>query len=77
MITWLYVGYTIYGTSEQLTYHHQLSFNHEGRWGTTDDFTTTLLHGKWRNEKRTLHNSLVEYALWGDLAIVWLYVSLL
>ena len=24
--------------------HHHLSLNREGRWGTTDDFTTSLLH---------------------------------
>ena len=25
-------------------HHHHLSLNHEGRWGTTDDFTTSFLH---------------------------------
>ena len=25
-------------------HHHHLSFNHEGRWGTTDNFTTSFLH---------------------------------
>ena len=24
--------------------HHHLSLNHEGRWGTTDDFATSFLH---------------------------------
>ena len=24
--------------------HHRLSFNRQGRWGTTDDFTTSFLH---------------------------------
>ena len=24
--------------------HHHLSFNREGRWGTTDDFSTSFLH---------------------------------
>ena len=26
------------------THHHHLSLIHEGRWGTTDDFTTSFLH---------------------------------
>ena len=25
-------------------HHHHLSLNHEGRWGTTDDFTTSFVH---------------------------------
>ena len=25
-------------------HHHHLSLNHEGRWDTTDDFTTSFLH---------------------------------
>ena len=25
-------------------YHHHLFLNREGRWGTTDDFTTSFLH---------------------------------
>ena len=25
-------------------HHHHLSLNHEGRWGITDDFTTSFLH---------------------------------
>ena len=25
-------------------HHHHLSLNHEGRWGNTDDFTTSFLH---------------------------------
>ena len=25
-------------------HHHHLSFNREGRWGTTDDFATSFLH---------------------------------
>ena len=25
-------------------HHHHLSLNHEGRWGTTDDFATPVLH---------------------------------
>ena len=25
-------------------HHHHLSLNHEGLWGTTDDFTTSFLH---------------------------------
>ena len=25
-------------------HHHHLSLNHEGRWGTTDDFATSFLH---------------------------------
>ena len=25
-------------------HHHHQSLNHEGRWGTTDDFTTSFLH---------------------------------
>ena len=25
-------------------HHHHLSLNHEGCWGTTDDFTTSFLH---------------------------------
>ena len=25
-------------------HHHHLSLNHEGRWGTTDDFATCFLH---------------------------------
>ena len=25
-------------------HHHHLSFNHEGRWCTTDDFATSFLH---------------------------------
>ena len=25
-------------------HHHHLSLNREGRWGTTDDFTTNFLH---------------------------------
>ena len=25
-------------------YHHHLSLNREGRWGTTDDFSTSFLH---------------------------------
>ena len=25
-------------------HHHHLSLNREGRWGTTDDFTTSFLH---------------------------------
>ena len=38
-------------------HHHQLSLNREGRWGTTDDFTTSFFHfipcsplpsGTWR-----------------------------
>ena len=37
-------------------HHHYLSLNHEGRWGTTDDFTTSFLHF-----------SLFSTALW-DLA---------
>ena len=24
--------------------HHHLSLNHDGRWGTTDDFATSFLH---------------------------------
>ena len=24
--------------------HHHQSLNHEGRWGTTDDFATSFLH---------------------------------
>ena len=36
--------------------HHHLSVNHEGRWGTTDDFATSFLHF-----------SLFSTALW-DLA---------
>ena len=27
-----------------LYHHHHLSLNREGRWGTTDDFTTSFLH---------------------------------
>ena len=33
-----------------LLHHHHLSINREGRWGTTDDFTTGFLHyslGRW------------------------------
>ena len=26
------------------SHHHHLSLNREGRWGTTDDFTTSFLH---------------------------------
>ena len=37
-------------------HHHHLSLNCEGRWGTTDDFTTCFLHF-----------SLFSTALW-DLA---------
>ena len=37
-------------------YHHHLSLNRKGRWGTTDDFTTSFLHF-----------SLFSTALW-DLA---------
>ena len=29
---------------EMLDQHHHLSLNREGRWGTTDDFTTSFLH---------------------------------
>ena len=37
-------------------HHHYLSLNHEGRWGTTDDFATSFIHfpcsplpsGTWR-----------------------------
>ena len=25
-------------------HHHYLSLKHEGRWGTTDDFTTSFIH---------------------------------
>ena len=25
-------------------HHHHLTLNHEGRWGSTDDFTTRFLH---------------------------------
>ena len=25
-------------------HHHHLPLNHEGRWGTTDDFATSFLH---------------------------------
>ena len=35
-------------------YHHHLSLNREGRWGTTDDFTISFLHF-----------SLFFTALWG------------
>ena len=38
------------------THGHHLAFTHEGRWGTTDDFTTSFLHF-----------SLFSTALW-DLA---------
>ena len=34
-------------------HHHHLSLNHEGQWGTTDDFTS-----------RVLHLSLFSIALW-------------
>ena len=31
--------------TKQLHHHHRrLSLNREGRWGTTDDFATSLLH---------------------------------
>ena len=29
---------------EMLDHHHHLSLNREGRWGTTDDFATSVLH---------------------------------
>ena len=41
---------------EYVHYHHHLSLNREGRWGTVDDFTTSFLHF-----------SLFSTALW-DLA---------
>ena len=28
----------------RFSHHHYLSHNHEGRWGTTDDFATSFLH---------------------------------
>ena len=31
-------------SSLSLSIPHHLSLNHEGRWGTTDDFTTIFLH---------------------------------
>ena len=44
------------GTYGGSNHHHHLSLNHEGRWGTTDDFTTSFFHF-----------SLFSSALW-DLA---------
>ena len=32
------------GTERTTIHHHHLSLNREGRWGTTDDFTTSFLH---------------------------------
>ena len=29
---------------EMLDHHHHLSLNREGRWGISDDFTTSFLH---------------------------------
>ena len=44
-------------TKDECHHHHHLSLNREGRWGTTNDFTTSFLHF-----------SLFSAALW-DLAI--------
>ena len=46
-------------------HHHHLSLNHEGHWGTTDDFVTSFLHF-----------SLFSIALW-DLANSWPVHSLM
>ena len=43
-------------TKDECHHHHHLSLNREGRWGTTNDFTTSFLHF-----------SLFSTALW-DLA---------
>ena len=32
------------GAIPKIHYHHHLSLNREGHWGTADDFTTSLLH---------------------------------
>ena len=33
----------VYGCVKSNRHHHHLSLNREGRWGTTDDFTTSFL----------------------------------
>ena len=41
-------------THKEVDHHHDQSLDREGRWGTTDDFATSLLHF-----------SLFSTALWG------------
>ena len=43
-ITIMVIKTGTHGQDFRKVHHHHLSLNHEGRWGTTDDFTTNFLH---------------------------------
>ena len=45
-------------------HHHHLSLSHKGRWGTTDDFTTSFLHfSLFSTAFRDLANSRLVHSL--------------
>ena len=45
-------------------HHHHLSLNHEGRWGTTNDFTISFLHfSLFSTALRDMSNSRPVHAL--------------
>ena len=50
-------------------HHHHLSFNSEGRWGTTDDFTTSFLHffsvARWAEGFHYELNGFANMPCWG------------
>ena len=44
-------------------HHHHLSLNHDGRWGTTDDFKTSFLHFPFSTALLDLANSRPVHSL--------------
>ena len=53
-IGWLAVKEALLCSPRNPYHRHRLSFNREGRWGTTDDFSTSFFHFSLRSSSRSL-----------------------